>query len=98
MTTETLAWRISTKGYGYFLALKILKAVIAVPWFLVVVFFVQFVLLLFALKTALKGIFWEYPKAMSEGVMLYWSQPWFRNFSRAFYRKHYHKPEPIYDN
>jgi hypothetical protein len=92
--------RLAAKGYGWYLALKIGKAALAVPCFLLW-------LPLWTLLTVVVCA-WEMLKIPAtlakewiESVLEFWSKPWFRGFTRSYYKSltHYAKlvPRPSED-
>ena len=86
--------RVASRGYGWYLALKIGKAVVAVPWF--------FVTMAAVLVAGVLAYSWGIIKlardfaheAMAMGVG-YWRRNWFKGFSRQHYNHlHHYKQSP----
>ena len=79
--------RISAKGYGWYLALKISKAMLAIPMFPLYVLAMLGLAALLGLWYASRGLFWEFPRHMAASVADYWTWNWFRNFDRRFWHR-----------
>lgn len=80
---------IAAKGYGWYLLLKVCKAVISVPMFAAYVVFWTLAAAVLAAWFAVKGVLWDFPKMMTATMAEYWERPWFRNFGRGWYRSQY---------
>lgn len=91
--TETIEWqrRVAARGYGWYLALKIGKAAIAVP------LFVLHSAWAFPLGLAcyLYDAFKDCGKELFSLSRDYWRRNWFSGFSRRHYNSlSYYKPAP----
>lgn len=77
--------KLAKRGYGWYLALKIGKAIIAIPWF--------FVLMVVMICVSAVLLIWNGVKSsratvmdLLECVADYWRSKWFKGFSRTYYR------------
>lgn len=81
---------IAERGYGYYLALKIGKALAAIPYYPLFIAGWVVILAAIGLVFAVKAVFWTFPLAMTELFQTYWTDTrWFSGFSRAEYRRLY---------
>jgi len=92
---DRLMQRLARRGYGWYLALKVGKALLAVPLFVLYVpALIALVLLLAAFRACAE--LWEGPKAIAADAMSFWQRKWFKGFTRAYYDNlsHYRRLTP----
>jgi len=77
--------KICNRGYGFYLAFKILKALIAVPWFIICAILIAIITPIYYFCVMIKTIFTEVLPEIGQMVVDYWSKPWFRHFSKDFW-------------
>src|SRR5690606_18055565 len=87
--------RICGRGYGWYLAIKIVKAVIAIPLFPIYIVGVPVLYCVLRVLLFCKYLIAKFPYELYAECVEYWGWNWFRNFSRRAYNKIYHAPKPI---
>lgn len=88
--------RLAARGYGWYLALKIGKALLAVPCFVAWLFLWPALALFVFVQETVKLLLSIAAEAI-EGVDDFWGRPWFRGFTRRYYEslEHYQKYRPL---
>lgn len=86
--------RICNKGYGWYVAAKVVKAVCAVPAFLLLMIVMPVLAFLLAVRRAIECLWSEFLADLPSMVAHYWKGRWFSGFSRKHWASLYRKPKP----
>lgn len=87
--------KVAKLGYGWYLALKIGKAVIAIPYFPIVMAACLALSLLVWLWECAKSA-WTIAVEVPDWVTEYWRSKWFSGFGRSYYASlSMYRKEPI---
>jgi hypothetical protein len=81
--------KLAGRGYHWYLPLKIGKALVAVPLFVLWLPVYAVAGTVVVLLTVTKMMLLEIPVEIFNEARDYWKRKWFRGFSRAFYRSLY---------
>lgn len=86
---------LAAKGYGWYLALKIVKALLSVPLFVCWIGVLSVLAVCIGVWDAIKAFAWDLPAGMVQEARDFWAKRWLSGFSRAYYSglSHY-KPAP----
>lgn len=82
--------RIANKGYGYYLTMKILKAIFSIPVFLITFPLAVALGLLISIVKMFQEAWEELPGLLE----LYKARNWFTGFSYSKWSRIYRRPEP----
>ena len=86
--------RVCNRGYGWYVAAKIGKAICAVPMFVLTMLAITVVAILLAIRRAIESLWTEFLSDVPSMVAHYWNSRWFSGFGRKHWASLYRKPKP----